>query len=428
MPEFGEDLLQFVWKHRRFKPVPLFTQSGKSLSILHPGELNKDAGPDFFNARLVIDGIELAGNVEIHLRSSDWSKHGHEQDRRYDRIILHAVYDQDKEIAQNSAHGVEVLLLKNYLNSDLISRFDDYHFRGESIPCSSSLHRCEDEAFRGWLETMSQERLRAKTAQAADYYERSGRDYSRTLYALLLRSFGFKVNGEAFGLLAYSLPFQLLARHADNACQTEALLLGMAGMLEGEFHHDYIRKISDEFKFLKAKYNLSPLNKEVFRMSKMRPANFPSLRLVQFARLIHRESTFLNDPVNFSDFQGLRARLSSIQPGDYWKNHYLAEGKFTGTDIRFGMRSAESLIINGFAPFLEFYGKRTGKKEFSIAAGKLLQSCVFERNYKTRFFERKKSLLKNASQSQGLIHLYDQFCLRKKCLKCGVAAAILSQK
>ncbi len=424
MLKFNEELLQFLWQHKLLKPLPLITVSGKEITIVKNGELNKDSGPDFFNAQIKIENVTLVGNIEVHIKTSDWLKHKHQEDKNYDTIILHVVYEHDTDLAQNKNNNVEVLELKNLIAENTIESYTKLSTSKEKIPCSNQLATLNDLKFISWLQRMTIERLEGKVKLIEEHFKSVNGDYAQTFYVMLLRNFGFKVNNLPFELLSKNLPITTLLKHSDNLLQLEAILLGTSGLLNDQFEDKYIRQLQNEYDYLKNKYQIIPLNKEVFKFSKLRPANFPTIRLAQFARLINSKPGLFIAPYDFSNYEEIVLAFK-INLDGYWKNHYNMDGNVTSKDLTLGLTSIESLIINTFAPFYFFYSKRTGKEEMGHLAIELLNKCDFEQNVKTKLFLNKKAVLKTAADSQGTIHLFDNYCSKKACLKCGVAAALL---
>ncbi|MDO9000141.1 MAG: DUF2851 family protein [Bacteroidota bacterium] len=424
MPKFNEELLQFLWQHKILKPLPFITTSGKEITVIKNGELNKDSGPDFFNAQIRVGEIVLVGNIEIHIKTSDWLKHKHQQDKNYDNIILHVVYEHDVDLAQNKMNNVEVLELKNLISESTLSSYNQLYTSKTKIPCHNQLGTIDDFKFITWLERMTIERLERKVNAIEEYFNSVNSDYTQTFYFLLLRNFGFNVNSLPFEMIAKNLPITILLQHADNLLQLEALLLGVSGLLENQFEDKYIRQLQNEFDYLKNKYKIIPLSKEIFKFSKLRPANFPTIRLAQFARLIHTNSNLFIAPCDFSNYNEVFKALT-INLDGYWKNHYSMDGKLTTKDLTLGLTSIENLIINTFAPFYFFYSRKTGKDEIGDIAIELLNNCAFEQNAKTKLFVEKKMVLKSSADSQATINLYDNYCSKKLCLKCGVATFLL---
>lgn len=424
MYHFNEELLQFIWRHRLLKPGTYFTTTGLPLKILQQGELNHDAGPDFFNSRIEVNGVTLAGNIEIHIRSSDWLKHGHQGNKNYDNIILHVVYEHDLELAQNLQNNVEVFELKQVVSNHTLNSYAKLAEAGDKLSCSGQLDKLDDLKFISWLERMTVERLEHKVKYLESLWHTFHHDYTQTFYTALLRNFGFKVNAVPFELLAVHLPANILLKHSDNLLQMEALLLGMSGTLEQQFADKYMRLLQNEFNHLCYKYKLKPLNADLFRYSKLRPANFPNVRLVQFAALVHKYPSLITAPHLTENYEELKKRFL-FEVSEYWQYRYKADSSPGKKPVSFGNDAFENVIINTFAPFLFFYSKRTDKPHLSERCISLLHTCVAEDNLKTRLFSGKKELLKSAAESQALINLYDHYCSQRKCLKCGVAAALL---
>lgn len=415
MPELDERLLQFIWQHRLLKPTTLTTVSGHTVTVLHPGELNRDAGPDFFNAKIRINDLVLAGSIELHLRSSDWLRHGHQHDRSYDRLILHVVYHHDADLAQNVEHAVEVLELKHLIALETIERYAQLQHSTATLPCATQLHRASDLKFSAWLHRMAVARLEHKVKRLDAAFVASGGSYTQVLYQSLFRSFGFSVNALPFELLAMQLPLSILLRHADNRLQVESLLFGMAGQLDAPPEPPELIAHHHEFEFLRKKYQLTPLQKQVFKRSTMRPANFPMRRLAQLSALICRHSRLLMAPQLYTSCPMLIDALCE-EDGS-------SSGSLPAEPL--GRASAELVIVNTFAPFFFFYGSKTGQPGFTGLALQLLEACAVEDNRKTRLFSAKKKLLRSAFESQGLIQLHDTMCTRRACLACGIGTELL---
>jgi hypothetical protein len=424
MHKFSEELLQFIWQHRLLKPLPLITHAGNAIAVLHTGDLNVNAGPDFSNAKIRINDLVLNGNVEVHIKTSDWLKHKHQYDKNYDTLILHVVYEHDITLPQNEVNHVEVLELKALIDEATLKAYEQICTADYALPCAKQLKTVNELKFIAWLERMAIERLETKVKRVEQLFSAFNNDYAQTFYSLLLRNFGFNVNSEPFELLAKHLPVTLLLKHADNLMQLEALLLGTSGLLDEQFEDRYMQTLQNEFAYLKTKYHLTALKKELFKFSRLRPANFPTVRLAQLAMLVHSNAGLFHNPHQYASYTELKKALH-ITPQGYWANHYRPDGKASDKALSFGNASIEILIINTFAPFFFFYSKKLAKPEFSEAAIALLNACAFESNVKTKLFAAKKEVLKDAANSQGLIHLHDNYCRKKQCLKCGIAASLL---
>lgn len=421
----NEDILQFIWLHRLLKPGDIKTVNGSAVKVISPGTLNRDSGPDFFNAQLNIGGLLLSGNVEIHVRSSDWKKHGHERDRAYDSILLHVVLEHDEPIEQNLIHRVEVLEVRTLIDPAVLSRYETFHTAGISIPCQKQLQHVPDIVFTGWAERLAIERLEQRVTRIDQLVRQNHGDYAQALYTLLLSAFGFGINSAAFEMLGRALPLRILIRHSDNLQQTEALLFGTAGMIDEQLEAAALRNLQNEFAFLRRKYGLHPIKKEVFKFSRMRPSNFPALRIAQFAAFFHRSPWLLTAPLALRTREELvdhlRANLSA-----YWQRHYNTGNALSAGELHLGKQAAELLVVNVFAPFYFYCGRRFSHPEQTENALGLLRSCAAELNRKTRLFAKKKHLVRDAFGSQGLIQLADQYCQKKQCLRCAIGTALLS--
>lgn len=422
-----EELLHFIWNYKLLNTQLLRSVKGIPIKIFHQGELNKDSGPDFFNAKIEVDGVTLAGNVEIHINSSDWSKHGHENDRVYDHLILHVVYNYDKAVDQNTRNNVEILELKDYIEESVIKKYERLMSSKHNLACSKEIRNVKSLTLNSWLERMLIERLEKKTEYIKHLFSSTQNDFQQTLYLVLARNFGFKVNAEPFELLAKHLPLSILLKHSENLLQVEALLYGCAGFLSNSYKDKYIRQLQNEFEFLKTKYKLKELDSKVWKFMRLRPANFPTVRLWQFAMVVHKGSEFFKNPQHFNSINTLTTILSYPHEG-YWKYHY----KFDGPEVRplngLGKTSLENILINTLAPFLFFYGQQTGNEKFTEAALLCFEQLAFEDNVKTRYFTAAGLEFNTSGESQGLIHLFDNYCKNTRCLHCGIASGLLLGK
>jgi hypothetical protein len=422
-----EDFLQFIWQHRLFNNSSLKTQTGLDLEILKPGDLNTDAGADFFNARIQLGSIVLAGNIEIHVKTSDWLRHNHQHDRSYDNIILHVVYEDDAVIAQNKENHVEVLALKPLISKDVLETYKQFEQSGAVLPCAFAFQKVPYSLAYTWINRMAVERLEKKMDEIEKRFNQFNGDFSQTFLAIIFRAFGFKTNSLPFELLASYLPVQVLLKHINSSLQLEALLLGTAGMLENSFSDKYMRDLQNEYTFLRDKYKLAQLKGSIFKYSRLRPGNFPALRLAQLANLFHKQNDLLAKTERLRTSDELKEMLH-VELSDYWKHHYKPDGTKVQSEIKMGLSSVESLIINAFAIFYFFYGKKLDKPDYLQHAINLLESLRFEENSKTKKYEALLDHSKSALESQGLIHLHDNYCSKKRCLNCAIATAVFKNQ
>jgi hypothetical protein len=427
MREMKEELLQFAWQHRVWRESEFKSTKGKKIRILKVGELNRNSGPDFFNAHIEVDGVLLVGNVEIHIRTSDWKKHGHESDSAYDRIILHAVYEHDVELDQNILNNVEVLELKDLLPEFLLGAHSELDLSQNKIPCSPHLKELDENIFLLWLERMMVERLEQKYAFTEELFKSFQLDLQQTFYCLLLRNFGFKVNSFPFELLSRQIPFKTLFVHQNSVLQLEALLLGTSGFLDETLDHPYLKQLQNEFEYLRNKYGIVPLKKEIFKFSRLRPANFPTLRLAQFAQLFHASPLLFSDPLSFTEFEKIAEPLRKVKDQGFWKDHFSFTESKGKDSAGLGEDSVQNLMINTFANFHFFYSKKFGKEPAADIALSLLEKCSAETNSIVKSYSSKKEQITSGAQSQALIHLQTHYCSSKKCLSCGIGVTVLKK-
>lgn len=426
MLKIKEDLLQYVWQHKLTTTNEFISTTNNKIKIIHFGTLNQDSGPDFFNAKIKVNELILAGNIEIHVKTSDWEKHGHQFDESYSNIILHVVYEHDREIAQNTENLVEVIELKKFLSPHLIVKYQKLIESKNKIPCQNSFDKIEDFKFSSWLQRLSIERLEKKTERIEQLFLEFNGDYHQTFYTLLLSAFGFKTNALPFELLAKQLPYNVLIKHSDQLFQLESLLLGTSGFLDEQFEDNYLSRLSNEFIFLQAKYKLIPLDKRLFKFSKMRPANFPTLRLAQFAAFFGHGCQVLS---NFNQLSNLNQVMNifNISVSEYWKTHYSLGGNKVNNTDTLGKDSAEKIIINAIVPFLFFYSRKVNQDLLRENALELLSNCKWEENKKTKLFLKLRKPDYSAADSQAMINLFDNYCSKKRCLNCNVGMDLLKR-
>lgn len=426
MLKVKEEILQFIWQHKLTSTSEFISTSNNKIKILHFGTLNHDAGPDFFNAKIKVNELTLAGNIEIHVKTSDWEKHGHQFDKNYNNIILHVVFEHDRDIAQNKENSVEVIELKKILSPQIIKNYQNLLESKNKIPCQNSFDLIEEFKFSNWLQRLALERIEEKTKKINQLFLEYNGDYHQTFYSVLLGAFGFKTNSLPFELLSKQLPYHVLVKHSDQLFQLECLLLGTSGFLDEHYENEYLNKLCNEFVFLQSKYKLVPLNKGLFKFSKMRPANFPTIRLAQFAAFFSSGYQTLS---NFNQFPNLNyvMNIYSRSVSEYWQTHYsIGSNKVNHTDA-LGKDSAEKIIINAVVPFLFFYSRKINQETYREYALELLSNCKWEENKKTKLFLKLKKPGFSAIDSQAMINLFDNYCSKKRCLNCSVGMDLLKR-
>ncbi len=417
-----EDFLYYLWQYHL--PGKTFkTNTLEPVTILHPGTLNHNSGPDFFNGRIKIGDTLWAGNIEIHVRSSDWYRHGHQNDARYDNIILHVVYIDDKPVYRSNGKNVTTLELKDKISDKLFETYRGFLLSRQWIPCQELITRAGHFHLLHVLQRMATERLEQKAAALERQLRQNNNDFRETFYQKLLENYGFKTNAEPFARLARSLPYATLARHKDNLKQIEALLFGQAGLLHNR-KDEYPRQLFNEYRFLAQKYGLKPLPPEIWRFMRMRPSNFPTLRLAQFAMLFYRSTALLQKILETDKLSDV-VFLLNTQASSYWNTHYRFDKPSPSRIRKMGKSSIHLILINTIIPFLFVYGNHTQRQDLRDKALEWLSGLPPERNTITEHFSSLGVRPAHALHSQALIHLKQNYCNRKQCLSCGIGHQLL---
>ncbi len=421
-----ERFLAYIWQYRLLKSNIVETDQHK-IQIVDPGEINNDAGPDFFNAKIKIDQTLWAGNVEIHVKASDWYHHKHQNDPAYDNIILHVVYenDLDDSITRKNRAVIPALELKNQIHPAVIQKYNQLIFKSKEIPCKQLINNVPNFTINHWLERLLVERMEEKTKNIYKSFRDNKNDWEETLYQTVAKNFGLKVNMFSFELLAKSLPQKILARHKQSLFQLEALLFGQAGFLGGAFNDDYPNQLQKEYAFLAKKYNLSkPLEKHIWKFARLRPANFPTVRIAQLAGLIHQSAFLFSKIIEILNITEI-INLFFTKTSSYWENHFSFDKASEKRSKNTGKKFVELLIINAIAPILFLYGKERKNEQLKEKAFDLLLKLPPESNAIIRKWNHCNCSKKNAFHTQALIELTKNYCMKNRCLDCGIGHKIL---
>ncbi|RLD90022.1 MAG: DUF2851 domain-containing protein [Bacteroidetes bacterium] len=421
----NEEFLYYLWKFRKIKE-PLFTTDNRELTLIDIGERNSDSGPDYLFAKIRIGDTTWVGNVEMHLRSSDWYRHHHETDRAYDTVVLHVVYQHDKEVFTFSNQKIPTLELKGKFDESLYENYLSLLQSGESIACGNLVQTVSNLEKLFWLERMMAERLEIKASQIESDIKNSLGDFQETFYQKLARNFGFKTNSDAFEQLARVLPLKILLKHIDNRVQLEALLYGQAGLLRKVYKDEYPATLKTEYEFLAQKYNLKPLKVGVWKFMRMRPSNFPTIRISQFAALLYQSGGLFHKIPEMKRVTDITSLLS-VTTSAYWKNHYRFGMKSIERTKTLGTSSAQLILINTIIPFVFVFGRLMNKPAMQQKALSWLEQIKPENNKIVRLYLQLGFPIHNAMHSQAVIHLKQNYCDRLKCLDCRIGQKILSQ-
>lgn len=426
--EFSEEVFHYIWKYRLFTDFNLVTKSGKRLIVLSPGLKNKHAGPDFEHSRLMIDQTEWAGTVEIHVKSSDWYMHRHQHDPAYNSVILHVVYKYDKEIRLQDGTVPETLELRQFVDTALLDRYGELMRSRTWIPCQQQLAAIDTFHVKQWLARVLTERLQEKSALLTKLLSEKKGNWEEVTYILLARNFGFKVNAAPFEWLAKHTPHRLLAKHRFSPTSIEALVFGQAGMLERErFSDDYPICLQKEYTHLRRQYNLTPLPTSIWKFLRMRPANFPTMRLAQFAGWCVNEDHLFSNILTLKRVEQLRQLFRELPVNAYWRQHYVFDKVTKPHSAALGGRSIDNVIINTVVTILVAYGKYVGKEMYLYRAIDLLDELTNEKNSTINRFSELGLDVKTAADSQALLQLKQHYCDRYKCLDCGIGLQVFKQ-
>ncbi|HXB42341.1 MAG TPA: DUF2851 family protein [Bacteroidia bacterium] len=419
-----EDLLHFIWKFKLLRPVSLCTTVNLPLKIIHPGTHNTDAGPDFSNGRIVLGDTEWAGNIEIHKHSSQWELHNHHKDKAYNNVILHIVYEHDKEVFNSMGQPIPTMELKHFIEPGILYKYENLYKNKQEIPCGTLFSQCTDIVKEPWLERMLIERLERKTTLIKELFEFTGHNWDETFYLLLCRNFGFKVNAEPFLQLGRQMPLHTLLKHAGNLQQVEALLFGQSGLLEGEFTDLYTKQLQKEFAFLRHKYQLAPMQNKQWKFLRMRPGNFPTVRIAQMAAFIQNYQHTFSKITEARTVKEVKI-LFGVSASAFWKTHYTLNEESILQEKKLGDSSVENILINTVCPILFFYGKERKEESLCEKAIEWYRQLKPESNNITKKYEDLSFKSLHAAHSQSLIQLHDSYCSIKKCLQCGIGTYIL---
>ncbi|MBW8051916.1 MAG: DUF2851 family protein [Cytophagales bacterium] len=423
-----ESFLHFIWQFQYFNKKDIRTGQGEVVHVLSPGILNTDAGPDFQNARIKIGEIEWFGNVEIHVRSSDWINHKHQNDNAYDNVILHVVWEDDRPVKRVDDNFLPTIVLSNRISEKLFNRYISLDKSKEKIPCTWHFAKVNRLIKLSMLDKALMQRLEEKAMQIRDILIRNNYDWEETTYQIISKNFGFNKNSDSFFRLCRGLPLKTLQKHRDNLLQIEALLFGQSGLLDESLKDDYPKLLNREYSFLSQKYSLHKLSKSEWKFLRLRPANFPTIRIAQFACMIYNTPNIFSKIINTTDVVQLY-KLFEIKQSDYWQMHYLFDKEATHKSKipGFGKMSAENLIINTIAPLLVCYAKEKDKDVYIERAVKFLESLPAEKNHIINYWQDVSLPMKSAFDTQAGIELYNNFCKPKKCLSCNIGVAIMKQ-
>lgn len=421
-----EKLMQYVWKHRLWRSEDMVTNTGKKVRVVDPGLLNTDAGPDFFNAKIEIDGHMWVGNVEMHYRATDWKRHHHDSDKAYDSVILHVVAKDDAPVRRTNGELIPQLVLEvsPQFNADYASLVG----AAIEVPCATKIKQVPHLTIVEWVEGLAFERLHGKVERIHQLLDSFNGSWEDVCYVTLARNFGFGINNDAFERLARRTPLRLLGKHSDSVLQIEALLFGQAGMLDAQKPgmDSYYNQLCTEYAFLSNKFQLTPMDKESWKLFRIRPQNFPYRRIAMLAQFIEGGFRMMNRILEAEGEKEMRA-LFEVELSGYWTKHYTFGKPNERATATLSRSSTDIILINTVAPLLYAYGELTGNYEMTDKAIKLLEDLRAESNSIVSHFVAYGIDCPDALTSQALVQLKREYCDARKCIYCKIGHHLLSK-
>ncbi len=437
-----EKLLQYCWKHRILPEGELRTADGESIEIVDTGLLNTDAGPDFFNARIRIGDRLLAGNVEIHVRRRDWYAHGHDRDAAYDNVILHVVDAQSNGLADadsviRTREGRILPEVKISVPEEIRANYRELLSEDSYPPCYKIIPNVTPLSMHSWMAALQTERLKQKTEAIAERVSMLKGDWEHAYFITLARSYGFGSNSDALEQWARNMPMTSVAHHRDNLFQIESIFFGQAGMLNiasvrerlqlETAADEYFQRLQSEYEYLKHKFQMTDKYAPQWKYMRMRPQNFPTIRIAQLARLYYERRTSLSQLIECDTIDKLR-KMFHCGVSDYWQTHYTFGHESQPSAKQLSAASINLLMINCAIPMIFAYGRQTGSEALCNRALDLLESLPPENNTITRMWKQVGLESRSAGDTQALIQLKKQYCDRKDCLQCRIGYEYMKLK
>ncbi len=419
-----EDFLHYLWKYKKINLTNLKTTEGEHISIILVGQHNQNSGPDFFAAQLKIDNQLWAGNVEIHVKSSDWFVHNHEKDKAYDNVILHVVWEHDTDIFRKDSTTIPTLELKGVVSKEALQNYQKLFSKTQKwINCENDFATVDDFVIQNWLERLYFERLERKSIDIEKLLKASSNNWEEVLFKMLAKNFGLKVNGEAFFSISNSFDFSVVRKQQSKPMSLEALFFGQADLLDQDVQETYYIELLKEYQFLKQKFNLSNKSVTPLQFFRLRPSNFPTIRLSQLAMLYNKQNSLFSKIMNAKFIEELY-KLFAVSTASFWETHYTFNKSSKQTKKTLTKPFIDLLIINTIIPLKFSYAKEQGKEiDDDIVA--VIQNITSEKNSIVEKFNTLKSVSKTALQSQALLQLKNEYCDKNKCLQCAIGNRLL---
>ena len=419
-----EEFLYYVWQYQLFSTFPLFTVDNLEVIVKKTGIRNADSGPDFLYAQLLIDSQLWVGNVEMHVKSSDWYVHNHENDTNYEAVILHVVWENDVDVFMKDDEPLPTLVVKDFVMQEVYNNYQNLKtYSSNFMPCENQISSVSNFVLNNWLERLYFERLEQKSIIIHELLQQTNSDFEAVLFCLLAKNFGLKINGEAFLKMATSFDFSIVRKVSANENSFMALLFGQSGFLGEEKGGDYYRELQKEYQYIKHKFNLQPISKSNFQFFRMRPQNFPTIRIAQLAALYETHQQLFSKMTSISKKEDLY-EIFSISINDFWKTHYTFDTTSKKSDKKVTKSFIDLVLINTIIPLKFVYLQHKGEA-FEESILQLIQQISSEKNSIISNFSSLKIDAKNAQESQALLELKNNYCTKKRCLQCAIGNELL---
>ena len=413
-----EEFIYYLWENRLLH-LDLKTTDNEEITILSVGIRNHDSGADFVNARIKIGDALWAGQVEIHVRASDWFKHNHHNDANYDSVILHVVYENDTDSLK-----IPTLEIKDKFDLSIFHKYNWFFGSRNWIPCGEFVGGVQNFTLISWLDRMLVEHLENECKDLDFKLKNNHYDWEQAFYQRLMRYFGLKVNNDSFEYLSRILPLNLLLRHRDNDIYIESMMFGCAGFLERDFEEDYPSLLKRDFMMLKSKFGLKVMPLSNWKFLRLRPPNFPTIRIAQLAKIITKNGNMFSKIRDADDIQEIRD-LFDVELNSYWDNHFQFD-KTSKVERRkiLGKTAVDLIIINAIVPMLFYYGHTHSLESYKEKAMRFLEQIEAEDNLIIRNFQKSGVVLQNAFQTQAILYMYKYYCKRRRCLECRIYSVL----
>ena len=423
-----EDFLHYLWRQARFDLRDLVTTTGQTLSIQHFGTHNQDAGPDFSGAQVRINGLQWAGNVEIHVNASEWYAHRHQHDRAYDNVVLHVVLEEDRPVYRPNGDRIPCLELRQRIPAGLFNTYWRLQNNEYWVPCQPHLPSVDEATRKQWLTRVAEHRLVQRSQRFAERVERAGRDWEEAYYQSLARALGGRVNADAMDMLARSVPLRVLLKHKHSLLQLEALLFGQSALIpeRRDDEETYVTLLRREYELLTAKHQLTPIPVTAWRYLRLRPNNFPTIRIAQLAAMLFRTGQLFGKSLAATNAREM-SNMFEVELSNYWRSHYRFGKEVPAGKRRLGTGSVHSILINTIVPALIAYGEYRSSTRFRDRALAVLRELPAEENRIVRQWSRIGMPAADAAESQALLDLKANFCTQSRCLDCAIGCQVLNQ-